>query len=106
MKQKLLVGEETTLKPLQKPAKQIFPLIVKEIALKFWLEISVTDPCKHKRIITAVKDGEETLPTWYQATTNERAYLSFQETAFNEIGSIISKQRKIFEKRVKSKDKI
>ena len=72
----------------------------------FWLEISVTDPCKHKRIITAVKDAEETIPTWYQETTNERAYLSFYETAFNEIGSIISKQMKIFEKRVKSKDKI
>ena len=77
MKQNFLVGEEKTLKPLEKPAKQIYPLIVKEIGLKFWLEITVTDPCKHKRIISAVKDGEETLPTQDQATSNEKEYLSF-----------------------------
>ena len=109
MKRKLMAGEETTLKPLRKQAKQIFPPIVKEIAEKFWLEITVTDPGKHKRIRTAVKDGEETVPTRYQTTTNEEAYISFKESASNDIGSIMSKhaeeQIKIFEKRVESRDK-
>ena len=61
------------------------------MAVKFWNDSTTTEPAKYRRPNKAVQDGEETVPTRYQTTTNEEAYLEFKESCQDEVASIMSK---------------
>ena len=110
MKRKLLVGEENVLRVPSKPQKKIFPDAVKKVAEQHWENITITEPAKHRRISSAVKDGEEeTLPTLYQIITNDECYQSFKEICSEEIRSIMHTHAKcmhdMHSKRPDSEDK-
>ena len=62
IKRKLLDGEDKFLKTPEKSVRQVFPPEVKDVAVRHWEEITVTEPAKHRRLTKAVKDGEETAP--------------------------------------------
>ena len=59
MKRQLLEGKESILNSPEKEIKQMFPLDVKNIAVKYWEEITVTEPGKHRRFSKTVKDKDE-----------------------------------------------
>ena len=65
---------------------------VKQLADQHWEAITTPEPAKHRRPGRAVKDGEETVPTRYQTTTNEEAYQSFKETCSEEVGIVMTRQ--------------
>ena len=69
----------------------------------------MTEPGKHQRLLRVVKDGDETVPTQYQTTTNEEAYASFKETCQEEVGKIMKNHAKSYKesimKRPESKEK-
>ena len=89
MKRQLVSGEENILKCPEKEVRQAFPPKVKEVAIKHWEEITVTEPAKHKRLTKAVKDGEETAPVRYQTMTNEETFESFKESCSDNVKVVI-----------------
>ena len=109
IKKKLISGEEKILKAPEKTVRQAFPPKVQEIALKHWEEITVVEPSKHRYVIKAVRDENETVPTRYQTMTNEESYESFKETCKNEVKDVMVKQSKemtiVYEKRKDSLEK-
>lgn len=109
MKQKLLTGEEKTLKVPTIQKRQVFPKEVTAIAIKHWEQITTTEPAKHRYTTKAVKDGEETVPTRYQTATNEECHESFKETCSKEVGKIMeshaASKLKALAKRPDSEDK-
>ena len=64
---------------------------MKQLADQHWEAITTTEPAKHKRPGRAVKDGEETVPTRYQTTTNEEAYQSFKENCSEAVGRVMAR---------------
>ena len=91
MKERLMSGEEKSLKTLEKPMRQAFPPILQEVAKQHWEDITVTEPAKHRWLSKAVKDGEETAPSRYQTMTNEETYESFKESCKAEVTAIMVK---------------
>ena len=105
MKRKLLSGEERILKVLPHKRKQIFPIEVTQAAKQHWEEITQVDPSKIRRPNKAAKDGEETVPTRFQVTTNEEAFQSFKEQYSDQVEQIMLREAKEQEERLlKRKD--
>ena len=89
MKEQLMKGKSNLLSQPKKEKRIIFPPEVHRVANRHWLEITVTEPSKHQRLKKTVKDGDETVPTQYQTSTNEEAYASFKENCTEEVGKIM-----------------
>ena len=105
MKRKLLSGEERILKVLPHKRKQIFPIEVTQAAKQHWEEITQVDPSTIWRPNKVAKDGEETVPTRFQVTTNEEAFQSFKEQYSDQIEQIMLREAKEQEERLlKRKD--
>ena len=92
MKRQLLEGKESILKSPEKEIKQMFPLDVKNIAVKYWEEITVTEPGKHRRFSKMVKDKDEKMPTRYQTMTNDESYDSFKEACSEEVDLVMKEK--------------
>ena len=109
MKRQLISGEKNVLKCLDNEKRQVFPREVKEVAIKHWEEITVTEPGKHKRLTKAVKDGEETAPVRYQTMTNEETFESFKDNCSNDVKVVMEKyaQERLaaYRRRPESEDK-
>ena len=82
---------------------------VTAVVVQFWNDATTTEPAKHRHPSKAVQDGEETVPTRYQVTTNEEAYLDFKESCSDKVASIMTKHSAElvakYSKRVDSADK-
>ena len=109
MKKQLMSGENEILTLPKKNEREGYPPEVKQVAHRHWIQITVTEPGKHQRLLRVVKDGDETVPTQYQTTTNEEAYASFKETCQEEVGKIMKNHAKSYKesimKRPESKEK-
>ena len=109
MKRQLISGEKNVLKCLDNEKRQVFLREVKEVAIKHWEEITVTEPGKHKRLTKAVKDGEETAPVRYQTMTNEETFESFKDNCSNDVKVAMEKyaQERLaaYRRRPESEDK-
>ena len=92
MKRKLMTGEEKVLKVPSKPHKEMYPPEVTQVAKEHWEEITQVDPSKIKR--KALKDGEETVATRYQLTTNEEAFHCFKDQCSEKVEQIMTKEAK------------
>ena len=89
MKRRLLEGKDSILKTTEREIRQVFPLEVKNLAVKHWEEITVTEPAKHRRLSKVVKDKDETTPTRYQTMTNDESYDSFKEACSEEVTAVM-----------------
>ena len=109
MKKMLLSGQEEILRVPSKPARQVLPVAVAEVATRYWDNITILEGAKHRRLTTVVKDGDETVPTRYQTMTDDEAYLGFKETCADEISQIMleysKEQKEKYGKRQYSADK-
>ena len=109
MKRRLINGQDNILRVPNRAVRQVLPVAVTEVAARYWDQITILEGAKHRRITTVVKDGEETVPTRYQTTTDDEAYLGFKETCADEVSSIMleySKEQKAkYENRQDSADK-
>ena len=97
MKRMLLSGQEKILRVPNKAVRQVLPAAVADVATRYWEQITILEGAKHRRLTTVVKDGEETVPTRYQTTTDDEAYLGFKETCADEVSHIMleySKEQK------------
>ena len=78
MKTRLLSGQDKVLTVPKKAVRQVLPLPVAEVAVKYWEQTTTVEPAKHRRLSKVVMDGEEALPTRYQTTTDDEAYQGFK----------------------------
>ena len=92
LKTNLLSGDTSDLKPKERQKVDFFPVSVKEIAEKCWrTNCTVVEPGKHTRPKSALKDGEEVIPSIYQTLTDSEAYTVFKDNYNEEVREAMEK---------------
>ena len=85
-------GNKTNLEPNKNKNPERYPPEVFEIAHESWINRSTKpDPAKHARPKTALKDGEETVPTIWQVVTDNEAYEQFKENDAERVREVMQK---------------
>ena len=85
MKKKLMTGADPILTPPAKARKEVFPPLVKQMAIDHWVSTTIPEPSVNRRMKRKerrLEEGEqaaESVPTRWQHLTAEEQYSSFKD---------------------------
>ena len=93
VKKSFCIGEESTLRVSDRKKKKVYPSEVFDMAVESWENDATTiEPNQHSRPQTALKDGNETVPSRLQVLTDDEAYAEFKDKYQEKVREAMKKQ--------------